>query len=42
MLNHSHPLCLLIIDNKTKQPIGVTGFAYDGETAELGYTNSNK
>ena len=32
-----HPLCLLIINNQTKQPVGVTGFAYDGETAELGY-----
>ncbi|KAA1156468.1 N-acetyltransferase [Pseudoalteromonas fuliginea] len=32
-----HPLCFAVINNETQEVIGVTGFTYDGITAELGY-----
>jgi len=35
--SEQHPLCLAVINNETEQVIGVTGFMYDGITAELGY-----
>ncbi|WP_405601407.1 MULTISPECIES: GNAT family N-acetyltransferase [unclassified Pseudoalteromonas] len=35
--NSRHPLCFVVINNETQQMIGVTGFTYDGTTAELGY-----
>lgn len=30
-------LCLVIIDSETNQAVGITGFDYDGRSAEVGY-----
>ena len=36
-ITSTHPLCLVVFDKQSNEPMGVTGFTYELEQAELGY-----